>query len=110
MAAVVLPTPAGPNMKSLSRLVTASGFLARSAMGRLRSIRRSGGRFEWRVGAPGTAGRTALVRLMLGFVWAVVNRKIHRPAIFFRPPYLRLIPCDYWPFYYARANEKIGQS
>src|SRR4051812_49867803 len=32
MAAVVLPTPAGPNMNSFSRLVTASGFLARRAM------------------------------------------------------------------------------
>src|SRR5678816_3407865 len=31
MAAVVFPTPAGPNMNSLSRFVTASGFLARSA-------------------------------------------------------------------------------
>src|SRR6185312_4514500 len=33
MAAVVLPTPAGPYMNSLRRLLTASGFLARNMCG-----------------------------------------------------------------------------
>src|SRR5690348_12109965 len=73
MAAVVLPTPAGPNMNSLSRLVTASGFLARKAMAGLLWVRR------------GRRGRSRAPPRLAGD-WVCLARrptgKTHAPLIF----------------------------
>src|SRR5437763_99539 len=91
IAAVVLPTPAGPYMNSLSRLVTASGFLARSAMVRLRCTT-----FPVRIclacHRTGNEWTHRLVRLMLGFVWAFVNRKMPQTRHNFRLPLVRRNP------------------
>src|SRR6476661_6085631 len=65
MAAVVFPTPAGPNMNSLSRFVTAAGFLARSAdIGQLLTVPVV--EFDWRRAPPAEGVDAALVQCLLG--------------------------------------------
>src|SRR5579859_3164440 len=70
MAAVVLPTPAGPYMNSLRRFSTASGFLARNIVQLLRqSLARRAIRFDefvWRSDPNRGLSPTAAACCMLG--------------------------------------------